>query len=176
MALFFVLVEWCLLHVHNFLNFDFVNYFDNYLIGFDNFLRFGFYLFDCCSFAADWRDFCLDIGCFVGCSFLNCSFGLAGSPNFDFLVSKIDLSNFVDCHNSVLDWNILGNLVLDSLVFDSFDYRLADCSTSVALVQSLVVAVAVGLLQLRFDAALVKLLDFGSLVDLVGQRVFAVVV
>ena len=173
MALFFVLVEWCLLHVHNF---DFVNYFDNYLIGFDSFPRFGFCLFGYCSLVADWLDFYLGIGCFAGCNCLNCSFDLTGSPNFDFLVNKIDLSSFVDCHSSVLDWNILGNLVLGSLVFGNLDYRLVDCSTSVALVQSLVVAVAVGLLQLRFDAALVKLLDFGLLVDLVGQRVFAVVV
>ena len=167
MALFFVLVEWCLLHVHSFLNFDFVNYFDSYLIGFGNFLRFGFCPFGYCSFAADWLDFYLDIGCFVGCSFLNCSFGLAGSPNFDFLVSKIDLSSFVDCHSSVLDWHILGNLMLGSLVFGNLDYRLVDCSTSVALVQSLVVAVAAGLLQPRFYAALVKLLDSGFLVGFV---------
>ena len=175
MALFFVLVEWCLLHVHSFLNSDFVNYFGSYLIGFDNFLRFGFCPFGYCSFVVDWLDFCLGIGCFVGCSFLNCSFDLTGFPNFDFLASKIDLSNFVDCRSSVLDWSILDNLMLDSLVFDSLDYKLADCSTSVVLVQSLAVAVAVELRRLRSDAALVKLLDFGLLVDLTERLAFVAV-
>ena len=37
MVLFFVLMEWCLLHVRSFLNFDFGNYFDSYLIDFDSF-------------------------------------------------------------------------------------------------------------------------------------------
>ena len=176
MALSFVLVEWCLLHVHSFLNFDFVNYFDNYLIGFDNFLRFDFCLFGYCSFVADWLDFCPGIGYFVGCNFLNCSFDLVGSPNFDSLVSRICSSSFAGCRGPDLDLGILGSFVLDSLVSGSLDCRLVERNTLVALVQSLVEVVAVELLQLRFDVALVKLFDFGLLVDLTEQRAFVVAV
>ena len=175
MVLFFVLVEWCLLRVHSFLNFDFVNYFDSYLIGFDNFLRFGFCPFGYCSFVADWLYFYLGIGYFVGCNSLNCSFDLIGSPNFGFLASKIDLSSLVGCRSFDFGSDILGSFVLDSLVFDSLGCRLVGCSTSVALVQLLVVAVAMGLLQLRFDVASVKLVGFDLLVDLVGQLVLVVV-
>ena len=171
-----MLVEWCLLRVRSFLNFDFVNYFDNYLIGFDNFLRFGFCPFGYCSFAADWLDFYLGIGCFVGCNSLNCSFDLTGSPNFGSLASRIDLNSFVGCRSLDFDSGILGSFVLDSLVSGSLDCKLADCSTSVALVQSLVVAVAGGLLQLRFDVVLVKLFDFGLFVDLVEQLAIVAVV
>ena len=92
-----------MLHVHSFLSFDFVNYFDNYLIDFDNFLRFGFCLFGSCSFAADWLDFYLGIGCFVDCNFLSRSFGLSDFPNSGFLVSRIGLSSFVDCRNFGFD-------------------------------------------------------------------------
>ena len=174
MVPFFVLVEWCLLHVRSFLNFDFVNYFDNYLIDFDNSLRFGFYLFDCCSFAADWLVFGLDIGYFVGCSFQGCNCDLFDSPNLDSLANKIDLSSFAGCRNFDLDWNILDSLVPDSSVFDSLDYRLVDCNTSVVLVQLLVVVVEVELLQLRFGVALAKLLDFGFLVGLVERLALVV--
>ena len=112
----------------------------------------------------------------MSCSFPNCSFDLTGSPNFDFLVSKIDLSRFVGCRSFDFDSDILGSFVLDFLVFGNLGCKLVGCSTSVALVQSPVVAVAVGLLQLRFDVALVKLVDFDLSVDLVGQLVFVVVV
>ena len=173
--LLFALAGWCLLHVHSFLNFDFGNYFDSYLIGFDNFLRFGFYLFDCCSFVADWLDFYLGIGCFVGCSFLGYNCDSFGSPNLDSLVSRTDLSSFVGCRSFDLDWNILDSSVPDSSVFDSLGYMLVDCNISVVLVQLFVVVVAVELLQLRFDVALAKLLDFGLLVDLVGRLVFVAV-
>ena len=175
MVLLLVLVEWCLLHVRSFLNFDFVNYFDSYLIGFDNFLRFGFYLFDCCSFVADWLDFCLGIGYFVDCSFQSCNCGLFDSPNLDSLVSMIGLSSSVGCRSFDLDWSILDNLMPGSLVFGSSYYRLVDCNTLVGLVQLLVVVVAVELLQLRFDVALAKLLDFGFLVGL-AERLALVVV
>ena len=176
MALFFVLVEWYLLRVHSFLNFDFGNYFGSYLIGFDSFLRFGFCLFGCCSFAADWLDFYLGIGYFVGYSFLDCNSDLSDFPNLDSLVSRIGLSSFVGCRNFDLDWNILGNLVPDSLVSGSLDCRPAERNTLVALVQSLVGVVAVELLQLQFGVALVKLLDFDLSVDSVGQLTFVVVV
>ena len=153
-----------------------MNYFDNYLIDFDNFLRFGFYLFGCCSFAADWLDFYPDISYFVGCNFLSCSFDSAGSPNFEFLVNKICSNSLVDYRSFDFDSDILGSFALDSLVSGSLDRRLADCSTLVALVQSLVVAVAVELLQPQFDVALVKLVDFGLLVDLVEQLASVAVV
>ena len=91
-------------------------------------------------------------------------------------MSRIGLSSFVGCRNFDLDWNILGNLVLGSLVFDSLDYRLVGCNTLVELVQSLVVVVAVELLQLRFDVALAKLLDFGLLVDLIERLELVAVV
>ena len=163
-----------MLHAHSFLNFGFGNYFDSYLVDFGNFLRFGFYLFDCCNFVADWLDSCPGIGCFVGCSFLDCNCELSDFPNLDFLVSRIDLSSFVGCRNFDLDWNILDSLVPDSSVFDSLDYRLVDCNTLVGLVQSLVVVAAVELLQLRFGVALAKLLDFGFLVGLVERLALVV--
>ena len=153
-----------------------MNYFDSYLTGSDNFLRFGSYLFDCYCFVADWLGFCLGIGYFAGCSFLGYNCDLFGSPNFDSLVSTIGLNSFVDCRSLGSDLNILDSFVPGSLVSDNLDYRLVDCSTLVGLVQSLVVVAAVELLQLRFDVALAKLLDFDLLAGLVGQRVFAVVV
>ena len=156
-----------MLHVHSFLSFDFVNYFDNYLIGFDNSLRFGFYLFGSCSFAAGWLDFCPDIGCFVGCNFLSRNFDLPGFPNSGFLVNKIGLNSFVGCHRLGSDWGILGGFVPDFSVVGSSDCKQADYSTLVELVRSLVVAVAVELLQLQFGVALVKLLDSDFLVDFV---------
>ena len=176
MVLFFVLVELCLPRVRNFLNFGSVNYFDSYLIDFDNSLHFGFYFSGYCSSAADWLDFCLGIGYFVGCNFLNCSFDLVGSPNFDSLVSRICSSSFAGCHGPDLDLGILGSFVLDSLVSGSLDCMLADCSTSAVLVRSLVVVVAVELLQLRFGVALVKLFGFELIVDLTEQLAFVVVV
>ena len=174
MVLFFVLMELCLLRVRNFLNFGSVNYFDSYLIDFDNSLHFGFYFSGYCSSAADWLDFCLGIGYFVGCNFLNCSFDLVGSPNFDSLVSRICSSSFAGCRGPDLDLGILGSFVLDSLVSGSLDCRPVERNTLAALVQSLVEVVAVELLQLRFGVALVKLFDFGLLVDLIEQLGFAV--
>ena len=157
-----------MLHVRSFLNFGSVNYFDSCLIDFDNSLHFGFYLFGYYSPAADWLDFYLGIGCFVGCNFLNCSFDLTGFPNFGSLASRIDLNSFVGCRSLDFDSGILGSFVLDSLVSGSLDCKLADCSRLVGLVRLLVVVVAVELLQLRFDVALVKLFGFGLLVDLAG--------
>ena len=176
MVSFFALVEWCLLHVRSFLNFGFGNYFDSYLIDFGNFLHFGFYLFGYYSSAADWLDFYLGIGCFVGCNSLNCSFDLTGSPNFGSLASRIDLNSFVGHCSLDLDSGILGSFVLDSLVSGSLDCRPVERNTLVALVQSLVGVVAVELLQLRFGVALVKLFGFELIVDLTEQLAFVVVV
>ena len=153
-----------------------MNYFDSYLIDFDDFQRFGFCLFGYCSFAADWLDSCLDIGYFAGCSFPNCSFDLVGSPNFGSLVSRIDLNSFVGCRSLDFDSDILGSLMQDSSVFDSLGYMLVDCNISVVLVQLLAVVVAVELLQLRFGVALVKLFGFELIVDLTEQLAFVVVV
>ena len=153
-----------------------MNYFGSYLIDFDSFLHFGFYLFGCCNFAVDWLNSCLGTGYFVDCGFRNCSCDWFDSPSFDFLANRIDLSNFVDCCSLGFDLNILDNFVPDSLIFDSLGCMLVDCNTLVELVRSLVEVVVVELLQLQFSVASAKLLDFGLSADLTGQLAFVAVV